>query len=188
MGELNVALVNSHRLFLISGRQPSEKRKKKEKKEEKSLCKRGERENQTIPVQCGVKRNGDEFLSFSLSLSHSVCLFLHFLLLFFLFSTTNIHTKEEGRKSKTVILVKSVREREREREREKRGQKYQEEDEEEASRNGRYDAIQPSCNQKRDAPIGPTLSPFSTSSSSPSTHHTLRLSVTIFSLLVLLLT
>jgi hypothetical protein len=50
------------------------KEKKKRKKEEKSLCKRGERENQTIPVQCGVKRNGDEFLSFSLSLSLSLCL------------------------------------------------------------------------------------------------------------------
>lgn len=31
-----------------------------------------------------------------------------------------------------------------------------EEDEEKVG-NGRYDAIQPSCNQKRDAPIGPTL-------------------------------
>jgi hypothetical protein len=44
MGELNVALVNSHRLFLISGRQPSEKRKKKKEKKKKKVCARGENE------------------------------------------------------------------------------------------------------------------------------------------------
>ena len=56
----------------------------------------------------------------------SICLFLHFLLLSLLFFSTNIHTKEEGRKSKNGDPGK-----EWERKRERKGaKKYQEEDEE----------------------------------------------------------
>ena len=90
---------------------------RKEDEKKKEVCARGE--NQTIPVQCGVKRNGDEFLSF-FSHSLSVCFSIFFFFPFFFHEYTHqrrrtkIKKKKKKKKIKTAILVKSERERERE--------------------------------------------------------------------------
>ena len=89
----------------------------------------------------------------------------------FLSFSTNIHTKEEGRKSKkkkkkkTAILVKSERERER-----KRGQKYQEQDEDEVgmvvmtqyNRVAIRNVTLPSDQLSRPSLLYPTLLPLTT--------------------------
>ena len=163
MGELNVALVNSHRLFLISGRQPSEKRRWKKKR---SLCKRGE-SNHSCPMWRETQWRWIPWLLLSLS----ICLFLHFLLLSFLFP--RIYTpkkKDENQKKKkkkktTAILVKSERERER-----KRGQKYQEQDEDEVgmvvmtqyNRVAIRNVTLPSDQLSRPSLLYPTLLPLTT--------------------------